>query len=169
MQCFFKITETGPTPRGMVRQIGGILRDVYLAMGMMWAADFRDKHFTKPGAQEYRYTARKGEGLSGKAFWKSYTGQKQKRTGQTEPLVYTGQSRERCRHPAIRATSKSVRVTMNAPTLNLRPKNSRIDMRAEMTTISEFEQNALIALAQNELTRRLSQIAYVNRMRVEAT
>ena len=68
------------------------IKDVWGKVGWHLFENFVGKHFTKPGADEYRdgnmsepsgpvYQARSGEGESGRAFWKSYNGRKQKQTG----------------------------------------------------------------------------------------
>lgn len=139
------LTKNGPTPKLVQRELNNIHREAARTMGQVWAARFRAKHFTNAASAEYGYTPRQGE--SGrphpKGFRRSYTGRKLKQFGHTRPLVKTGESEAQTRAPRIVATATrseaKVRVIMNAPGFNRRYAGSPIDMRKELTTVTERE------------------------------
>ena len=156
MEISFRVKYQGavPSQHGMTqREFNDLVREAWYHVGKYWMTHFRAKHFTKAGAREYRYAPRVGEGESGKRFWRSYTGRKQKTLGHTDPLVYSGDSRrstQTARVTATATTNKSqCRVTMNAPNLNYPGKKRRdgrpgIDLRDEMTRISPAEWAELV-------------------------
>lgn len=127
------------------------IKAAWLVAGTWWHKEMRPKHFTKRGAREYGYVPRYGEPGSGRRFRGSYTGRKLRRFGHTNPLVFTGLSRDLTRVRDVRNTAKGVRVVMNAPTLNRRPRGGRINMRDEMTRISIAERNQLIRLMDRKI------------------
>jgi hypothetical protein len=83
---------------------------------------FVEKHFTKAGAAEYKsenvagdgpvYGPRSGEGESGRAFWKSYNGRKQKALGHQLAMVFSGRTRDGAKRATIYATSNGVRIAL---------------------------------------------------------
>lgn len=158
MPIEFKIFEFGPTPRHLLKHERRIRKDTWLALADHWFREFRPKHFTHRGASEYGYTPRSGEGASGKAFVRSYTGKKLKRFGHTYPLVWSGTSMRRAQMGRITGTSKYARVSMNVPAFNFRPKFSSINMRAEMETISRGEAIELTALAERTVQKEIERL-----------
>lgn len=140
-----KITERGPTPRHMLKAHNAAAKDAWERTGVYWFGNFLEKHFTEAGAREYNYTRRKGEGLTpGTArFNRSYTGRKLREKGHTRPLEYSGRSRQQARRARVSSTSKGGKVTISAPTLNLRHPKSRIVMREELARISRAEGDQL--------------------------
>jgi hypothetical protein len=117
----------------------------------------RPKHFTHEGAQEYGYTPRSGEagGTSSKDFFRSYTGRKQRKFGHTLPLVYTGELREMSKTANIQPTASGVHVALSrANKANWHNPNSQIDMRDELTRVSD-EEAKLLAEVHAETTERL--------------
>jgi len=158
MPIKFTVREKGPTPRHIVRAERGIRKRTWATLAEDWFRDFRPKHFTVRGAREYGYKKRKGEGLSGKAFRRSYTGQKLKRKGHTYPLVWSGVSQRRSQMGRITATSKRARVSMSIPAFNFRHPASDINMREEMETISRREEIELEATANQRVQAELDQI-----------
>lgn len=145
------IKYSGFVPSDMAkRALNSIFRAGFHNLGVYWAANFRQKHFTNAGAREYGYAPRSGErGRSGKGgFMRSYTGRKLRTKGHTRPLVFTGRSEHQTRAARIQSSSANmksgVRVIMRAPALNFR--RGEIDMRKELTTISQPEQVFLTRL-----------------------
>lgn len=165
---YFQVRTRGPVPGVMKRELNKIFKFAYLRCGLRWHRKFRPKHFTEAGAREYRYKPRKGEKLrrDSKRFRRSYTGRKLRKWGHTLPLVWSGTSRQRSRIPRIKATSKGVRVIINAPALNFRPKGGRIDMRSEMTHVSARERDELVRLFDKTVDQKLKQIRRTTRKRI---
>lgn len=127
--------------------------------GTYWHQKFRKKHFTKAGAKEYGYIARKGEKMAkgSKAYKRSYTGQKERKFGHTRPLEFSGLSRQLTRIRDVRAFSKKVRVVLHSRTFNRRHRKSQINMREEMTRVSMAEAHTLVGQFDGDFGRRLSQ------------
>lgn len=155
------IREKGATPRLMRREINAIKRAAFEGAGVQWHDEFRLKHFTLAGAREYGYSPRQGDGLSGKAFWRSYQGRKQKYLGHQIPLVYSGEAQRMSEFRAIRATSTSkksqVTIAMaRLQKLNWRHPNSQIDMADEMRRVSAGEERILVGTIQRGIDSRLA-------------
>lgn len=156
-----EIREAGPTPRGMKRAVGNAFKEAYDVTGRHWQQTMLPKHFTRAGAREYGYTPRKGEQSgTGKGFWRTYTGRKQKYLGHTRPLVYSGASETLAMRGIVRATRKQAVVPIPAPTLNYKPPRSSINMRQEVTTVSDREIPDLVRVFEQELHRRLEAVGY---------
>ena len=137
-----------PFSRGMPkRRYNAIRKEALTAVGNFWHDKFRELHFTKEGARKYGYTPRSGEGKSGKPFWQSYTGKKQKAKGHQRPLVWSGKTEELSRRRRFTITSKRdlaiLRIKIPAPALNYKNPHSEIDMRKEMTTVTPDEMQAM--------------------------
>lgn len=140
-----KITLEPQSVPGLDRKSWGEV--VARAMGLMgayWHEFMRPKHFTHSGAALYGYSKRVGQG-DGRRFSTSYTGRKLRKFGHTLPLVYTGRSRTLSSIRNITANSRGVTIRITAPTLNLRPKGGRINMRKEMETVASSEMMVLDA------------------------
>lgn len=152
------VKAKGPTPGHLAKRAwNAILKAAYAVTGTYWKTNFRAKHFTQSGANEYGYALRRGQdmGFGTKSYWRSYTGKKQRYLHHVRPLVFSGESERRTQAATVRATFKGVTVTMNAPALNFRPKNSRVNMRKEMTTISIAEEATLNAVFAAEVRKGL--------------
>lgn len=141
------ITERGATPRLMARQANSVHRVAAIDLAHFWHDHYVRKHFTQAGATEYGYTPRRGQSgnLGPEGFNRSYTGQKLRIKGHTRPLVWSGASylfviasRNNVTATATRGNA-TARLRMNAPALNFKNPRSRIDMRAELTTVSPRE------------------------------
>ena len=154
----FKIRYTGATPKLAKRVLRQVTKTAFLNVGIFWHKQFRPKHFTKAGAREYGYEPRKGESGNPhrRGFRRSYTGIKLRRFGHTRPLVWTGESQRLTQLRDVRATSKGVRIVLRAPTFNRRSKHSRIDMRAELTTVSARETKQIVRLFGRLVERQLN-------------
>jgi hypothetical protein len=159
----FKLTFHGGVPGGIgvpAKRFHEIRKEVWLAAGELWHERFREKHFTRAGATEYGYTPRSGEGLSGKKFWQSYTGRKQRYKGHQRPLVFTGDTEKQAKRKKIVATSRgtksSLRIYIRAPRLNSRNPHSKINMRDEMTRVSVLEVKRIVDLHNEQMVVRLN-------------
>ena len=152
-----KITYDGPGSQRFQRRFNAAKKVAWTQLGIYWHKALRPKHFTQRGATEYGYTARAGQRGSGKAFRRSYQGQKLKIKGHTRPLVYSGDSQKLTRLRIVRPLPKGrgVRVPLRAPALNFSPKGGRLNMAAEMTTISQPEGIILTRLFNGWISRWL--------------
>ena len=140
------ITYTGAVPGKPLTTaaLNRVKRPVWRSAGLLWHNEMRAAHFTVEGGRRLGYARRKGEGESGKRFWHSYTGQKQKRKGHQRPLVWSGESERLSRERDVRATSTGARVVLHTPGLNRRPKGGRINLREEMTRVTAEEHGKLV-------------------------
>ncbi len=128
-----KVTETGLTPKIGLHKWNEILREAWRSTGVFFHDSFIAKHFTHRGATEYGYTKR----VTG------YEMKKLKAQGHTYPLVWSGESKQQAMVKDIKENPKGVRITINAPHLEIKHKKSPIDMVKEMTTVSASEVDAL--------------------------
>jgi hypothetical protein len=143
------------------------LKETWNAIGWHLYEHFIEKHFTKAGADEYRqenvagdapvYQARSGEGQSGKAFWRSYNGRKQKKLGQQLALVFSGATRDGAKRATIYATRNGVRVALpgcvhlnqyKPPVKKYGPHAGEppIDLRSDLLAISRRESEEIRSL-----------------------
>lgn len=170
----FTISEIGATPGLLKRELNNILRECWFAVGTHWLLKFRPKHFTRAGAREYGYTPRKPDYEARKkraamtaniklrkasGTWVSGS----RARGEPEPLVWSGQSREDTKFGRVSATKNGVRITMNAPRLNWRNPNSRINPRDELTRISDAEQKTLMSVFQEKFDSLVARMRNIRR------
>lgn len=134
-----KMTEQGPTPRGMRREFNQVSRSAFETMGTHWHTKIRGKHFTAAGASEYDYRERS----------KGYQRFKRRKYGHNLPLVLTGQSRRATNIGRIVATKNGVRVSMSAPRLNW--SRGLTKPREELTRISIRDKNTLVNVGDRAL------------------
>jgi len=138
-----RIIEKPPSVDITLREWNNIVKQAWGKVGFLWFKEMRPKHFTRAAYKEYGYQPRQGElgtrQLRQRGFRSSYTGQKLRKFGHTNPLVYSGTSLRRSRSGRITATSKGVRITLPTNALNLRRTAQHPDMAAELRTISETE------------------------------
>jgi hypothetical protein len=127
------------TPDLPKRVWNNVQKHAFEQAARLWRDEHLPKHFTTRGAKLYGYEPRSGEGKSGKAFWRSYSGRKKKYLGHMRPLVFSGESRRRALGSRTKATSKYGAVPINAPALSYKNPHSDIDMRSEVTRITEAE------------------------------
>lgn len=181
------ITETGAVPGVLKRELNRLLKEAWAAIGLYWHKNFRPKHFTRAGAREYGYDKRQGEdgavgenpgdfgGMHGmwraqrrlgpRGFFSTYTGRKLQKWNHTNPLVWTGISKEQSEQRNIQATRNGVKVVMNTPRLNFRKGKLGMGktMREEMTAVSAAEAEVLAQVYDTNLTRGISDIKEVRR------
>jgi hypothetical protein len=149
---------SGATPKLAARQRNAVQKEAFAYALKFWHAKYRDKHFTNAGATEYGYTPRKGERGSGRRFKGSYTAYKLKKMGHTRPLEFSGRSRALAARENVTSTSKGGRARINAPALNFRNRFSQINMRDEMTRVSDAERSALTREFGDYLTGRFARL-----------
>lgn len=149
-----------------VAEFRRVLAEAWKDCGYHLFSNFVDKHFTKEGAKRYGYQLRAGEDASGKNFWRSYTGRKQKKMHHTLALVYSGRTREGAKRSTIYATSNGVRVALPGVVhMNqYKPKPKRIgshagdppiDLRNELVTITGTEADVLAKIHEAAVVRLL--------------
>lgn len=162
-----RIRYHGPVPGSenlSARVLNQIKREAWEEAGHYWHAHLRPKHFTKAGAREYGYAPRKGEeGGTGKRFWRSYTGRKQRQKGHTLPLVWSGELRELSKIYKLQATATSTRSRLRvilpaAQKANWRNPYSRIDMAGELTRVSDAEAVELVGVFDRFLAGGLEEV-----------
>lgn len=139
-----------------------VIKPTLEVAGVYWHSKLRAKHFTAEGAQEYGYTKRKGELIprGSKRFRRSYTGRKLAMKGHTRPLVFSGEGEALSRIQDVRATAKRVRVILPRK-FNFRHPKSQVDMRAELTAISQADEKQLGTVADKEVHARLNAVKTV--------
>lgn len=142
------------------RHVNEAIKEGNFAVAESWVTKRLPKHFTREAYDLYGYLPRMGEPGTPYTKWKgTYTGRKLKEKGHTLPGVWSGESESRAKHPRIVATSKGVRVYINAPALNLRPKDGRIDLREEVVKTTFQEADELFALHADVTTRALQRLS----------
>jgi hypothetical protein len=152
------ITERGATPRLRKRDHNRIIGQTLAETAANHHKKYMKKHFTVEGGREYGYTPRKGEGLSGKEFWRSYTGQKKRKKGHRRPMVFSGASETLAKILDVRATSKRARLVQHARGLNRRNPHSTIRMNEEIRQISDHEVRQAERFAGSMLKRKYAGI-----------
>jgi len=169
------ITDRGPTPRGMRREWSACARAAGEETGNYWHQQLLSKHFTHQGGKEYGYLPRSGEGgrmpissgggKTGRLNWTyTYTGRKLRYKHHTDPLVWSGgMKRETTAIRDVRVSGSShvthVRVVLHAKALNLRNPKSPIDMRDEISRVSDQEAAILASVFDAEMDYQLNHIS----------
>lgn len=144
------------TPSAMREQ----LKAGWSRVAFYWHEHYREKHFSQEGAREYNYSPRAGEpGNERKKFWSSYTGRKIRKWGHRRPLEWSGESHHRAREVRFDATSNGVTIRLNTPVFNFRGPNSKIDMRAEMTAVTEQELNETATFLDKQIAEEMDKHA----------
>lgn len=127
------IVEKGAVPRGFKRFHRRAAKLAFEAIGGHWHQHHRPKHFTRRAFSEYGYLPRS----------RAYNRRKRWRMGHERPGEFTGESKRRTATARIVAKHNEGLVRMNAPGLNRRPKNGRINLREELMRISAGEATKL--------------------------
>lgn len=147
------LTESGPTPRLTKAQHAEIMEGVMKGCAANHHEKYVYLHFKMDAFTRYGYQPRKGMNVSGEAYWRTYTGMKQKAKGHVLPLVWSGQSRDLATAdpPDIRATRSgayaTARLIQRARGLNRRNPNSGIRMNEEIIAVADTERNAATRVA----------------------
>lgn len=160
------IRRSGATPKILQKELNSIKRWAFKVGGEFWHKTYRAQHFERKAFNIYEeYEPRSGEqgGRGSKAFFRSYTGFKQKYLHHTRPLVKSGESEERTRRVDVRATStskkSSFKVILHANTLNFRPPNSQINMRAEVTAVTVHEADKISEVIAASIERGIGHVS----------
>lgn len=148
-----RVKYTGPVPGSAnlgQREFNALVREAWRECGNFWHQYFRPKHFTQAGAKEYAYNLRTANYMISKAD----------RKGHQAPLVWSGGLRNFCKAFRVEVTAKSsgsqCRVILpDASGANRRHPNSNIDMRDELTRVSDAEREAIVELFNEILDEKL--------------
>lgn len=148
----FKITikKRGAVPSHLTgRQRQEMNRKAYRAGARWYHRMYVARHFTRAALRLYDYTPRQGdpERPHDWGFQDSYQGRKLKTQGHTDPLVYTGRSRDRATTIRdIRATAYQAKLRLHAPALNFRVHTVDcwdVNMRRDVLATREDEMVAV--------------------------
>lgn len=150
------------------RKLNQFIKHGYVVALTLWHRKFRPKHFTREAFRRYPgvYKPRAGErgnpqrDKNGKllGFRSTYTGQKLRRWGHTNPLSFSGQSESLSRQRVIRATSKKGRAVIRAPALNRNNPDSEINMRREMEAVNNLEAIEMVEKHDRTVDRDLKEV-----------
>lgn len=154
-----RIKERGVVPRGMKRAYGRASKAAWYETGVRFHTEHRDDRFTHEHARKAGYKKRKGEdaGLTGKAFWQSYTGRKLRFKKHTRPLEWSGDTRRAVRMGSITSTSKGGKVAYaGARKLNFRSPHSDINMAEEFRRLTPGEMSSLAKFYDDKLDAGLN-------------
>jgi hypothetical protein len=131
------------------------LREINKSMGEevgeYWRKHFLPKHFTPAGAREYGYTPRNV----------AYMIQKAKKWGHRNPLEWSGESKRQAlmlgdvRTTGTTSAKTRVRVVLHTPKLNFIPKGGTINMRDEITRVTQAEADKLAQVATDSVERQM--------------
>jgi hypothetical protein len=127
-------------------QIRAAARVALRAVGETWINRFLPLHFQNIAFARYGYTPRQPY----------YRMRKRKRVeiggvraiGEDKPLVFSGRSRERAKAARVDAKAPSstrayADIIIDAPALNFKPTGSTVNMRDEVTRVTQEEQDIL--------------------------
>jgi hypothetical protein len=151
------------------REWNEIVRETWEEVGLYWHEHILPKHFTAAGGKEYDYAPRSGDNMSGKAFWRSYQGRKQKYKGHRRPLEWSGDLIKDCRTFRVTGTATShgsrLRVYLsNAQKANFKNKFSdpRLNMAEELTRVSQEDRDTLTYMFNRIMEGKLGDDRYVS-------
>ncbi|MFA5911847.1 MAG: hypothetical protein WC815_23955 [Vicinamibacterales bacterium] len=153
------VKEWGATPGLLKSQVNRLIKES-LAATAEFHFRFMHFHFEMIAFNRYGYKPRKGMGKSGKEFYQAYTGRKLKKTGQVNPLVYSGESRRLALAEPPRVTSTRHRATLvqRARGLNRRNPKSDIRMNEEIKAIAPSEARGDLRFTQHDFVRRCREL-----------
>lgn len=150
------VTERGVVPRNMRRIFGHLQKAAWQVTAEAFHEHYRDLRFTEAHGRAAGYSPRKGEGTSGKAFWRSYAGRKRKKFGHSRPLEWSGETRRAVAMANVTTTRTHARIAYpGARKLNFRHPKSDIRMSQEFTKILPSESADLARRFDDELDRLL--------------
>jgi len=154
------VFETGATPKIVKRHHSRLMRESFIYAGGRYHARYMALHFTTAGAAKYGYRPRAGErsGIGSRAFFRSYTGRKQREQKHVRPLVWSGVSETLARIRDVRATKTTGRIVQHARGLNRRNPNSEINMVDEIRSVAADEAAEVAADFGGHYVKRLKEI-----------
>ena len=141
------------TTAALRRNAKRILKNALLKGMQFYRRTIHPQHFTAAGARKYGYRART----------RKYRERKKREKGHSRPLVWSGESRERSSRSRITGTASRVRMFVNAPNLNLRPKGGRIDMLDEVTRVKNADARAVFGVVRKRFHERRRRLRGVRR------
>ena len=134
--------------RVLKRDLNRIVRNSLRLALQEWRRSILPVHFTAAGARKYGFRART----------RKYRERKQREKGHSRPMVWSGESEERSRRARITTTSRRGFATVNAPTLNLRPKGGRIDMRDELSRLTQQDERTMFSAFRKRFSKLLRRL-----------
>jgi hypothetical protein len=159
------ITERGPAPRNFRRLFGNLQKEAWQVTAEAFHEIYRDLRFTEAHGRAAGYAPRKGEGTSGKAFWRSYAGRKRLKFGHSRPLEWSGETRRAVASASITTTRNRADIAYaGARKLNFRHPKSEIRMSEEFTRLLPAEAADLGRRFDRELDRLLKVDGSVSHM-----
>lgn len=146
----------------MARELNRIKKESWHDTGSHFHRKFLALRFTKEGGRKLKYAKRKGEGIprSDPRYARSYTGRKERQMGHTNPMVFTGESKQLARIRDVRSTSKGARVVLQARKLNFRNPKSKIRMNVEIRRITKDEADLLAQFFDDKLDQKLAALTF---------
>lgn len=130
------------------RTLNRIIKNSLLRALQEWRRSILPQHFTEQGARKYGFRTRT----------RKYRERKKREKGHSRPLVWSGESERRSRRARIRTTSKRGTATVNAPNLSRRPKGGRIDMRDELSRLTQQDQRTMFGAFRKRFSERLRRL-----------
>jgi hypothetical protein len=139
--------EYGGIPELTPRVLQKLVRQALALAIQEWHSTMEPNHFVNSAVGEYDYQKR----------GKKYQIRKAKKTGQTAPLVFTGNSR-RMALGSNKITMRGNQVTLNINTPNYweHLKRKQPDMAKELTTLTPLEQVVLAEKMDKHLQRLIN-------------
>lgn len=127
-----------------------LIGQAWQKVGALWHQAMRPKHFTASGASEYEYGQRK----------RKYAERKRKTKHHNRPLVYSGEleTLSRARRIETKTFQKRSRMRVIMPLArkaNWRHPASSIDMREELTRVSDRDLAGMVDEHNRTMTERL--------------
>jgi hypothetical protein len=159
------MTEFGPTPGLVARERDRLIRETLETVAKNHHR-FTDRHFRIEAKRLYNYLPRKGEGLSGKAFYRSYMGRKLREKGHQLPLVWSGQQRTLARIGEVRSRGNKTVLVRGCRGLNRRNPHSLIRMNEEVRRVADSERQEAEALAQKTFAKKLRSVQTTKTTRI---
>jgi len=159
------ITERGVAPRNFRRLFGNLQKEAWQVTAEAFHEHYRDLRFTEQHGRAAGYAPRKGEGQSGKAFWRSYAGRQRLKFGHSRPLEWSGETRRAVASASITTTRNRADIVYSgANKMNWRHPKSQIRMTEEFTRILPSEADDLGRRFDRELDRLLKVDGSISRM-----
>lgn len=124
----------------------------------LWVEKFRPIHFTHAGFRRYGYSPRSGQDAprDSRLFWTSYFGRKLRKAKHSLPLVYSGELEQMTALGVYRLNSKRGKYVMpGAQKANFRQPGSKVNMRDELTKLTDTEMRAMVREKKRALIKRL--------------
>lgn len=155
------VQSRGPIKRGFKKTFNAASKRAWYRTAEYFHNNLKDKRFTHEHAREAGYIRRRGELIppGTREFKRSYTGQKLRYFGHTNPLMKSGKTKRATQIPSsIKSTSKGGKVSYRAGTLNYKHPKSKIRMHEEFRRITSRENTELANVYDKFLDEELERI-----------